>query len=29
LFWEGCWLFAVGESLDDEEGGEKGENRVE
>jgi hypothetical protein len=27
FFWEGGWLFAVGESLDEEE--EIGENRVE
>ena len=29
FFWEGGWLFAVGESLDEEEEGEIGENRVE
>jgi hypothetical protein len=33
FFWEGGWLFVVGESLDEEEEGEEegeiGENRVE
>jgi hypothetical protein len=29
FFWEGVWLFAVGESWDEEEEGEIGEDRVE
>jgi hypothetical protein len=28
FFWEGCWLFVVGESCDWEEEGEIGEERV-